>query len=463
MSTTEIETDVVVVGAGFAGLAAAREVARSGLRVEVVEARDRVGGRTFNFSLGNGVITEGGGQFIGPTQDRFAALAQEYGIGIYPAHKPGRDLYFVDGVPHDDLGESGPDNDFPALLAEFQRLVDTIPREAPWLVAGARALDQQSLADWIDEHARTEIGRKAMTMVAVTMFGADPESLSLLFVAHYAAAAGNAENPGSIHRLIRGEGGAQAWRLTGGSVAVAERIADQLAPHVHLGQPCHRIENSDSGVSVQTTNVTVIAGHGIIALPPPAANRVTFAPPLPTRRAEVHATLPLGRLAKYQAVYPTAFWRGAGLSGNATFVGRSPVGSVFDNTPEDAEEPGVLLVFSGGHQSDRLAGLPPAERRRQVLDVLRMVVGDGALEPIGFHEFAPAWEPWSLGGPGPAASPGVLTRLGAGLREPVGRLHWAGTEVAAQWTGYIEGAILSGERAAAEVITAARLRIGAPA
>lgn len=447
----EIEADVVVVGAGLAGLVAAREVERGGASVAVLEARERVGGRLLNEPLGDGKIVEVGGQWVGPTQDRVAALADELGVETFPTHTAGFNLLELDGrlsrysgtIPR--LG--------PAVLADIalarrriDRLAARVDTAAPWRAAAAEDLDSQTFATWLRRGMRTRTARRLMAVAGRTVWGAEPGELSLLHVLFYV------RSGGGFDRLMDVEGGAQQDRLAGGSQLLAVRIAQAFGDRVVLGAPVDRIDDRDRGVVIEADGVEARARRAIVAVPPPLRGRVEFHPPLPIAHRQLIGRMVPGWLVKAIAVYPEPFWRDDGLSGEGV-SDSGPATLTFDNSPPDGS-PGVLLGFIGGADARRASALAPAERRRAVLAGFARLFGDRAREPERFVELDWAREEWSGGGPTCNMPPGTWTGFGKCLREPAGRVHWAGTETASEWSGYMDGAVRSGERAAREVLAA---------
>lgn len=447
----ETEADVVVVGAGLAGLVAAREVERGGASVVVVEARDRVGGRLLNEPIGDDKIVEVGGEWVGPTQDRVAALIAELGLETFATHTAGSNLLELDGnlsrysgtIPR--LG--------PAVLADvalarwrIARMARRIDPAAPWAGPGADRLDAQTFATWLRHGMRTRTARQLMTVAGRTVWGAEPSEMSLLHVLFYV------RSGHGFDMLMDVEGGAQQDRLVGGSHLLATRLAEQLGDRVALSAPVRRIEAAEDGLSVEADGVTARARRAIVALPPALRTRIAYEPALPPAQAQLGLRMAPGWLVKAMAIYPEPFWRDDGLSGEA-LSDTGPASLTFDNSPPDGA-PGVLLGFLGGDDARRAAKLPPAERRQAVLAGFARLFGDTALRPERFIELDWARERWSGGGPTSNMAPGGWTAYGPSLREPVGPVHWAGTETATEWSGYMDGAVRSGERAAAEVLAA---------
>jgi monoamine oxidase len=451
--------DVCIVGAGLSGLAAARALVAAGRSVVVLEARDRVGGRTLNRSIGGGHISEIGGQFAGRTQDRILALARAVGVKTFPTYDSGssvlvasgaRSLYpAVPGLPDDPEVQQ-------AILAGLK--LDAPAKQAavsaPWTAAKAREWDRITLDEWMRGEVPSEKGRAIFTAACQSIWGADPSEVSFLFALQYVAAAGNAKNAGAFLRLVTTGGGAQENRFVGGSQLISEKVAERLGKRVVLRAPVRVVAQNGDGVRVVAGGAVVEARHAILAVPPALASRLAYSPALPKGKAALLKALVPGTLTKATAVYDRPFWRDAGLSGQGvTDVG--PARTTFDNSPPDGSI-GVLFGFVGGSAYPPWAPLPADQRRAQVLESLAAFVGDEARTPIDYFEQDWTKERWTRGCPVAHAAPGVLTKYGPWLRRAVGKVHFAGTETSDYWLGYMDGAVRSGERAAREVHAALR-------
>jgi len=444
------EADVIVVGAGFAGLAAARMLAAAGVEVVVAEARERVGGRVVNAELG-GEVVEMGGQWIGPTQERIAALTQEVGVETFPTHSAGANLLRLDGrlrrysgtIPR--LGP-GVLIDAARGLRKINRLASRVDPGAPWRARDAARLDATSFAAWIERSMLTSTAKRLLRVAGRTIWGAEPEDLSLLHVAFYVRSAGGFE------MLTDVEGGAQQERLRGGSHAVAARVAEELGERVVLGAPARRVEQLAGGVRIEAGGELLGARRAILAVPPALVARIDFEPALPAARTQLAARMAPGWLVKTTALYSEPFWRADGLSGEALNE-PGPVTMTFDNSPPSGAF-GALVGFVGGRDARAFARLGASERRAAVLRCLESLFGPRARAAERYLELDWAAEPWSGGGPVANFATGGWSACGAALREPIGAVHWAGTETATRWAGYIDGAVSSGERAAAEALAA---------
>jgi monoamine oxidase len=456
--------DVAIVGAGLAGLTTAGRLARAGKEVCVIEARDRVGGRVLNRRVARGVIAEVGGQFVGPTQDRLLALAKSVGVGTFPTHNEGENVLLLGGRRSLYAANPGlsPDPQFQeAILRAITRLdpmAAEVPVEAPWKAPRAEEWDSLTLEAWKQQNLSSEGAKKLFDVACEAIWGAEPREISLLYALAYIAAAGNDTEEGSFVRLISTPGGAQQSRFVGGSQRIARRAARPLGEQVVLSSPVRSIVQGGGRALVTSDRLVVEADQVIVALPPVLAARIEYTPALPRAKRMLLKRIVPGELIKWQAVYQEPFWREQGLSGQAVSdVG--PAYTTFDNTPPSGA-PGILLGFVGGAQARPFAKLSRGARRSAVLANFVELFGDTAADPRASFELNWAGEAWTRGCPVGHMGRNVLTRFGPALRRRTGRIHWAGAETATYWNGYMDGAVRSGERAAAEALRALRRPAG---
>lgn len=447
-----MDRDVVIVGAGFAGLTAADALARRGLGVTVLEARDRVGGRVATVHLRDGTPVDIGGQWLGPTQDRMYALAQRFGAEVYPMFTGGDNRLLLEGKTSPFRGNIPLRAPLLVLYGLGKLLLSLdvfrrkIPLDAPWEAKGARALDQSTFGDWLRKNLSDKRARAIAKVAFESVFAADPDEVSLLHALFYM------QSGGTFDALTKNEGGAQQDRVTGGIQAIAEGLAravEGAGGEVVFGAPVRRIRQDESSVVVEAEGRTVTAARVIVAIPPQLAAGIVFEPALPGDHATLLSSLPMGAVIKCVAAYKEPFWRAQGLSGHSV-SDEGPVHVTFDASPKSGH-PGLLMGFVEGPPAREMAAWEPERRRQAVLACFARALGDEARHPVEYVDRPWTNEEWSRGCYAALFPPGVWTSVGSSLRRPEGRIHFAGTETATVWTGYIEGAVRSGERAAEEV------------
>jgi monoamine oxidase len=437
------KVEVVVVGAGLAGLCAARRLSQAGLSVSVLEARDRVGGRTWSRALADGTVLDLGGQWIGPMQTRVITLARELGVESFPTYNDGETLRFLPGDLQEVL------QNLVLLFAKLDAMAEEIPLEQPWTAAHAREWDAQTFQTWLLANVSGPETLTLARLVATALFTVEADELSLLHVLVYIRSAG------SIGNLTNVAAGAQELRFVKGAQELSLRLAAQLGEKcVRLSCPVRRIRQTSQLVTVESDGGSVAARSAIIAAPAALADRIVYAPALPGCRSHMHQRIAPGEVMKIHCVYDRPFWRARGLNGRV-MSDTGPVTVTFDNSPA-AGSAGVLVAFVEADEARLFRRLSAAERRKSAIDCLVRFFGVEAAQPREYVETDWSEEEWTRGCYGGNFPPGGWTRYGAALRQPFGRLHWAGTETSEVWMNYMEGAIRSGERAAEEVIAALR-------
>lgn len=443
-----VTAEVIVVGAGVAGLIAARDLVRAGKTVTVLEARDRVGGRTLSEDL-DGQRIDLGGQWIGAAHHRLTKLAAELGIRTFPQYARGKKVLersdgkrktFSGFMPK--IGLFGL-IDLGLKLSKLEKLAKTVPLDAPMSAPDAAALDAQSLADWLEQNVKTRAARDMLALAGQMIFAAEPREISFLYFLLYAHSGGGVQTLAEIER------GAQERRFVTGAQEVCVRLAAELGPRVRLQHAVSSVIQDGSGVSVHTTAGTLRAQRVILAVPPALLGKIEFAPELSMQRAQIHTQMPAGSVLKCIASYERPFWREAGYSGEA-FSTRGLVRATFDDCSESGDH-AALVAFVVGDRARELSKIAPEQRRPLLLAELARLHGPKAHHATALVDKDWLADEWSTGCYVGLMAPGLLAQIASALREPHGLVHFAGTETAVEHLGYIEGAIESGERAAREV------------
>lgn len=445
--------DVVVIGAGLSGLTTARDLLSAGCEsFMVLEARNRVGGRTYNHDLGNGVISEAGGQWIGPGQTAIADLARELDVKTFPTYYEGKAVYMAGTalVKHDTAG--GPGFDL-KLVDKLDNLSRKVPSKEPWTAPDAVELDKLSVGDWLAREGVGLVDRASFNASMSLSFGSTPAGMGLL---HYLSIINTSDN--SLEKLEGIKDGAQETRLVGGSQILSIRMAEILGDRVKLSSPVRRIVGWDRDiVDLHTDQGIVRARQVVMAINPALCNQIAFEPALPEGRAELQRRWPAyAPLRKTVHVYDKPFWRSAGLNGQVVQTD-GPIIFAYDNSPPNASV-GVINAFV------RSGSLPSnADAARDVLSAIyAKAFGDEALHPTQFHD--QDWgkvDQWSLTCLSPIP-PGFWTAWGRYLKPAIGRLIWSGAETADFWAGAMDGAVRAGHHSALQALNALT-REGRPA
>ncbi|GAB4048645.1 flavin monoamine oxidase family protein [Catellatospora paridis] len=449
MNSQSSHVDVVVVGAGFAGLTVARTLTKAGVSVVVLEADDRVGGRTMPGRVAEQVV-DLGGQWVGPDQLHLLALAEELGVRTIPQYLEGEHILDIAGrqarhTEDQDLPLQPADlAEFDKVTAELDALTAKTDVAAPWNIEGAGALDGQTFETWLRGATESAAARSVYRQFVKTLFCVEPGQVSVLTFLQYAAG-----SHGVIH-MMSSRGGSQDSIFEGGVWQLAGKMAQELGDAVVINAPVRSIAQTSDEVTVTSDAGVWTANLAVVTAAPPMAARISYTPALSALRDGLTQRMPMGSVIKLHVAYATPFWRAQGLSGQI-ISDRTVTGPWFDRSFPGVET-GCLVGFFVAGPAQAWADRSPEDRRARALEDLTTYLGPEANAPIDYVERVWPAAPWQRGGYTTAAGPGVLTAFGPALRGPAGRVHWAGTETADVTPGYINGAIQSGKRAAADCI-----------
>jgi monoamine oxidase len=437
--------DVIVIGAGFAGLKAVQELVAMGRSVILLEAKDRVGGRVKRAEVA-GRVADVGGQWVGAGHTELIGEAARHDIGTYKQYETGKTVMQLLGKVVHFTGTVPRMN--PVALIELFRLrrrwereMRQVPADAPWAAPKAAEWDAMTLESWIVKNVRTKAAREFARLVPRGAWAAEARQVSYLWFL-------DALRSGTgLDYLMGVKNGALDSKFTGGMQQVAQRMADELGERVVLGAAVRKVVQNSEGVRVTTDKGDFEGRFLIIAAPPGPIARIVFEPALPAARDGLHQRMPMGNIIKVIVAYREPFWRTDGFSGQVA-TDDDTLGLALDDT--QSGDQGVLLCFIEGRHALEMSAAGRDVRKQKVIDSLVRFFGPRAADYVAYEDNDWMLEPYTHGYVG-HMPPGVMTRFGHALREPCGRIHWAGTETATEWAGYIEGAVRSGIRAAKEV------------
>lgn len=442
-----VKTDTLVVGAGLAGLCVARSLIERGRDVLVVEARPRVGGRLFPVSLDNGISADLGGQWHGPGQQRIIALAAELGVESYKTHTSGKASYEFMGRTGR-YGGAAPLAESLGFLgaiwgsARLSRLARNLERQTGWQ-APLPELQNKSLGEWIDRHVCPNSARHLLRFMFQGLFCCSPDDVSLLLALYCLAKCE------SLEHMVGIDGGCQERQFIGGTQALIESLSRALKPRILLEMPVARIEQDSTGALVSGRGFRIHASRVVVTIPPPLSSKIEFVPELPSERKDALSRLTMGSVVKCILLYDRPFWREKGLSGEM-WSGTGPLTGTYDTSVPGSKH-GMLTGLAAGPHAVALAALMPEHRRQLILSSLLPHFGSQAGSPLEYRDQVWSDEPWTQGGYSAHLGAADFTPAFCSRHEPFGVLHWAGTETAASWPGYMEGAIESSERVVREV------------
>jgi monoamine oxidase len=446
------QTETIIIGGGFSGLAAARVLHQQNKKFVLLEARDRVGGRTYTKRFDDGQYVDLGGQWIGPTQDHMYALAKEYNVEYYETYNEGKNIIDLNKKLRSYTGLI-PKMDVVSLinidlaLKKLESMAKQVPLEAPWTAPKAREWDSLSLEAYVRKICYTKNCYKVVRAGLETVYACELNEVSLLHALFYTRSGTNLNN------LLSIENGAQQHRIKGGMQTLAEKVAEPLADSIRLNRAVRKVTQDAQGVTVEGQDFLISAKHLIIAIPTVLISEIDFQPGLPLYKTQLLQKISMGIVGKILAVYDKPFWRTNGYSGQVVADENSPFQTLFDSSPADGSY-GSLMAFCIADRARDFFSKDEETRKKVALDNFVYYFGKEASTPLKYIDHSWANEAWSKGCYAGIYPTGAWTNFQDTLAKPVGAIHWAGTETSKIWYGYIDGAVRAGERAAQEVLAA---------
>lgn len=443
-----LQTDYIIIGAGYAGIAAASKLHEAGKSFLVMEARDRIGGRVHTHRLDSGALVELGAQWIGPTQHKMWELVKKHQVETFDCYDSGKNILHYGGKTSTYTGTIPKINplaliDMGIAMARINKLCKEVPLEAPWKAPKAEEWDSMTMATWIDRNVRTAKARKLIHIGIETVFACQASEISFLHALFYCHSGDN------LDTLLAIPNGAQQTLFVKGAQHLLEEVAEPFRDKILLSQAVRSIDQDADGVTVLTDGLQVRAKKVIMTLPPALCGQIHYVQPLPHRKAQLFQRVPMGAAMKCYAVYDKPFWRDKGFSGQIV-SDEAPLHVSFDSSKPYG--PGLLLFFVEGKHARDFIDLPELERKAKVLQTLTKFYGPDAQNIIDYTDRCWTTEEYSRGCYVGNFPTGVWTQFGEELRKPTGHIHWAGTETAMKWNGYMDGAVESGYRAFEEVV-----------
>ncbi|GAB2495766.1 MAG: FAD-dependent oxidoreductase [Cytophagales bacterium] len=439
------KTEVLIIGAGFSGLAAAKKLYENHTSFLLLEARDRLGGRVYTKRFEDFYL-DFGGQWIGPTQDRMYELCRENGVEFFETYNSGKNIIDLRQRIKTYRGVIPKLNLFALLnldwmMRKMQRMANSISLHAPWTHAKAKAWDKMTLEEFLRNNTRSNDAYTVIRVGCETIFACDPKDLSLLHALFYI------RSGTSLDCLINIKNGAQQHRIKGGMQHLAEKMAERFAEQIHFNSPVKNIQKTETGNRVSGEGFEWDCKQIILAVPPPLLSEIDFLPELSPEKTQLLKNYPMGRVGKCFMIYDKPFWREMGFSGQSVADESVPFQTLFDCSPADGSK-GILMGFTIGSRADSFFTQTKEERKQQMEAVLVRYFGDKARNHSQYEDFTMTDETWSRGCYAALMQPGNWTAWQDAYRKSEGNIHFAGTEAAERWHGYIEGAVLAGELAA---------------
>lgn len=441
--------EVIIIGAGFSGIAAARKLHQANIPFLVLEARDRLGGRVYTKQLSEDLYLDFGGQWIGPGQERMYQLCHEYGVEYFETYDLGFNILDLNSKAKKFRGLIPKLDVFSLInldyvLKKLDKLAKSIPLESPWKHPKALKFDSISLAGFLESNCKTASSKKLVTLALETVFASELNEISLLHALFYF------KSGRDLNTLINIKNGAQQHRIVGGMQSLIEKMAEPFKKNILFNKAVKKIIHKNENIIIMGDGFELNCKKIIMAIPPPLAAKLDFEPSLPVEKRQILDRIAMGQVGKCFMVYKKPFWREENFSGQAFADENSPFQAIFDCSPKDANY-GIIMGFTIAKRAREFFSKSKEQRKVLMKTKLTEYFGQGASEPVLYEDFTMTDEAFIRGCYAGLYPTGAWTGFQDAYSSPVGNIHWAGTEASSDWFGYIEGAVRAGEKAAEQI------------
>jgi monoamine oxidase len=445
-----MDYDAIIIGAGLSGLQAAKTLSQQGKTVLILEAKERVGGRVWTIPTNDNEHLDVGGQWVAKSHQKMQELLREYAIGTFPTYIHGYSLISfhhtvkkyraIPPIPLKSLWALF------KLMTRFERLARKIILPTPWETQQSRELDAITVKDWIYSKSDSPLVIAMFTAMLEALFCCDLDSTSM-FQALIAV-----KSSGSLNFMLGNKNGAQEERIQGGAQNVCDAIMNSISATIRFHSPVTQIHQHHDYVEVCSNETRYTAKKVIVSIPLPSAKEINFYPHLPLAKQALVDAMFMASVIKYQFVYETPFWRASGNHSGMALSLDGFVSGTFDNSLPNSPK-GIMVAFVHANHAKELLEQSQERRITIVKNELSLLFGKDALKPITINEHTYMTDKWIKGCYAGVFPPQILSHYGSELRTPFQHIHWTGTETSVHFMGYMEGAVLSGERAANEVLS----------
>ncbi len=432
--------DAIIVGAGVSGLMSGVLLKSQGFKVLVLEARDRVGGRTCTIKDSNKSI-DLGGQWVGNCQSRVMNLVKKLGLTHFEQYDKGKHIMNWGGKITEYDGNisqsfNSTQSEFDTNMKKFIQTMDLMAKE----LNGYKNLDGISAREWMETNCHDPQVREIIDWLFKVCICVESSNLSFYYWLYVI------NQSGGYSKIADIKGGAQEFRIRGGSMQISEQLVTQHNLNVKLNSPVIGIEQTKSYCVVRTREDEFKCKYVVVTIPPQLNRSIEYIPNLPNTKEILYQSIQMGQVIKIVITYSSPWWRAKGFSGEI-ISNQEPIFLAYDaSVPEPNGYYGIVCFVC----ADNLKSYS----KEKILDGLVRYFGDNRMgEPTGYYDKNWTEEEYSQGCYFGVTNKNILSQFRYEFTKSFGSIYWAGTETANEWMGYIEGAVESAERVVNQIVT----------